>query len=144
MPPPKSHTTLPQTEVHAAFFFWHSFPRVKLWTNISIQMVYGIYRKMCGKSKSGTLEMGFSTITMLLLILWLCRNFWPKMAWLLFCILLTPEIWFPVTLFFKNSSWHWREEDLMTSSQLKKQLQATLAKVKMQDFCKCCQQWHKY
>jgi len=86
-------------------------------------MFCGVYGKMCSKNnaRSGALEIGFSTVTILpLTLLCLCRNFWPKTAQLLFCTFLTSQIWHPLTFFiFQNSSWHTWEEDLMASSQFK-------------------------
>jgi len=44
----------------------NTFPRVKLWTRISVRIFCGIYRKMCGENnlRSGALEMGFFTTTL--------------------------------------------------------------------------------
>jgi hypothetical protein len=47
------------------------------------------------------------------------------------------------TLFFQNTIWHWREEDLVTSSRFKNNRRLHFAEFKTQDFCKCFQQWCK-
>jgi hypothetical protein len=123
----------------------NSFPRVKLWTNISIQIFSNIYKKMCSKNnpRNGSLKIGFSTMTMLpLTLLCLCRNFWPRMAQLLLCTLLTPQICHPPTFFKtqvstdrKKTWWH---------IMILKQLQAILAEFKTKDLCIYFQQWCRH
>jgi hypothetical protein len=65
----------------------HSFQMVKLWTNVFIQMFCGVCWKMCGGNgpRNESMETGFFTMTELpFTLLRLCRNLWPKTAWLLF------------------------------------------------------------
>jgi hypothetical protein len=107
--PKEGQTSLFQYEAQEYFYTFmetcimNSFPRVKLWTNILIQIFCSMYGKMCSKNnpKSDALEIGFSTMTMLPLSS-LYTNFSPIMAQLLFHTPLTPQTWHHVTIFSKT------------------------------------------
>jgi hypothetical protein len=81
---------LPPPKIHGIYKF---IPKGETMSRISIQMFYYVCRKMCTESdpRRGALEIGFSTMTMLLLtLLCLCWNFLSKIAHLLFHTLFTP------------------------------------------------------
>jgi hypothetical protein len=94
-------------------YITNSFTSVKLWSNISIQMFWGVCEKICGENcpKSGALEIGFFATKMLpLILLCMCWKFLPRNSvLLLICILLISTAG-NLHFFPQISSWHWREE----------------------------------
>ena len=108
---------------------WNLFHRDKLWTNISVQLLYIV----CGRYAAETWEMAprffffhhYNNASVSLLYMF--KNFWPIVPWLFSCILYTPQIQHPTpSLFFLKLRLPLKVRTAMTSAQFKRNCRLNL------------------